>query len=804
MQANLKEIAHILGNGKELKTDEGFVTLCPCHNDKNPSLSIGLKNDGTLLVNCHAGCSFEIVRDELKRRGLMPEKRKNNLPDFIWKQSKPDPEAINTYLDSRNIHLDKLPACLRLNRYKGNMILVTNLWQPGDGQEVSAVQRTFLDSNYHKTDRKMLGECKGRAAWLSLPAEKMLFGEGLETVLSAMQATGIPGVSCMSTNGLKSVSIPTNRVKEIIVLVDSDPNHAGQKAARQLATRFNGKISFAIPDSSCFTDNPRKLDFNDLTPEQIKERLLTENLVDPSDITDNSSKNDRPVGNQDSEPDSELSVPLPLVKKNEESLPFPFDALGPTMSAACLTIQAGVQAPDGIIAQSVLGAANLSIQGLRDIIIDGRVFPPSLFLLSIAATGERKSAVDQIVLYPHRELEREQIRKFTDDYSLFEITESAFENDKNAVIKDKKRSLEEKNAALQDLQKQAPAKPLDQTLLLTDFTFEGLFKLYQVGVPSKGLFADEGGQVAGGHGMKKESVLATAAGLSKFWDGARVDRIRVIDGHSHLYGRRLAVHIMMQEQVGLKFFADDVLCDQGLISRFLAAMPTTTVGTRKYSASNVAEAAAVQGFYAKVFTAMQMPLVFVEDSNEQELDPPTIALSPEAKSIWIELYDGIEGQSAVKQPLAPIRGLANKAAEHAARIACTIQLFECPDSTEIEAEAMMCGVKAIEWYLTEALRITGAFYPDSKLFRAKEVLRWIHENYQDGQAVPLPDIYRYSPCRSAGAARNVAETLVSHGHLLVENSKKGKPRESVETKDGAKSKEWWILHPDSRRYFNHD
>ena len=292
MQTDLKEIAHILGNGKELKTDEGFVTLCPCHEDKQPSLSIGLKKDGTLLVNCHAGCSFEIVRDELKRRGLMPEKRKNNLPDFIWKQSKPDPEAINTYLDSRNIHLDKLPACLRLNRYKGNMILVTNLWQPGDGQEVSAVQRTFLDSNYHKTDRKMLGECKGRAAWLSLPAEKMLFGEGLETVLSAMQATGIPGVSCMSTNGLKSVSIPTNRVKEIIVLVDSDPNHAGQKAARQLATRFNGKISFAIPDTSCFTDNPRKLDFNDLTPEQIKERLLTENLVDPSDITNNSTKDD--------------------------------------------------------------------------------------------------------------------------------------------------------------------------------------------------------------------------------------------------------------------------------------------------------------------------------------------------------------------------------------------------------------------------------------------------------------------------------------------------------------------------------
>lgn len=80
-------------------------------------------------------------------------------------------------------------------------------------------------------------------------------------------------------------------------------------------------------------------------------------------------------------------------------------------------------------------------------------------------------------------------------------------------------------------------------------------------------------------------MLATAAGLSKFWDGSPVDRIRVIDGASSLHGRRLAVHLMMQEKVGLEFFSNEILRDQGLASRMLAAGPTSTAGGRVYSAT---------------------------------------------------------------------------------------------------------------------------------------------------------------------------------------------------------------------------
>ncbi len=50
---------------------EGFIMLCPAHEDINPSLSVTQKGD-KLLVHCHAGCRQDRVIEELKKRDLWP------------------------------------------------------------------------------------------------------------------------------------------------------------------------------------------------------------------------------------------------------------------------------------------------------------------------------------------------------------------------------------------------------------------------------------------------------------------------------------------------------------------------------------------------------------------------------------------------------------------------------------------------------------------------------------------------------------------------------------------------------------
>lgn len=98
---------------------------------------------------------------------------------------------------------------------------------------------------------------------------------------------------------------------------------------------------------------------------------------------------------QDADNKEQPGSPLPLIKKDELSEPFPFHVLRPLIEEACRDIQQAVQTPDALIAQCVLASANLAVQPLRDMDIDGRGFPLSLYLLTIAATGERKSSIDQ-------------------------------------------------------------------------------------------------------------------------------------------------------------------------------------------------------------------------------------------------------------------------------------------------------------------------------------------------------------------------------------------------------------------------
>jgi hypothetical protein len=78
----------------------------------------------------------------------------------------------------------------------------------------------------------------------------------------------------------------------------------------------------------------------------------------------------------------------------------------------------------------------------------------------------------------------------------------------------------------------ALAQPGGMTPLLTcpEPTYEGKCRLLAGGQPAIGIFAAEGGQFVGGHGMSDDARLRTATGLSAIWDGEPIRRVRVGDG----------------------------------------------------------------------------------------------------------------------------------------------------------------------------------------------------------------------------------------------------------------------------------
>ncbi len=50
------------------RSGSGWSACCPAHEDRNPSLSIGVGDDGRVLVHCHAGCATRAVLEALGLR----------------------------------------------------------------------------------------------------------------------------------------------------------------------------------------------------------------------------------------------------------------------------------------------------------------------------------------------------------------------------------------------------------------------------------------------------------------------------------------------------------------------------------------------------------------------------------------------------------------------------------------------------------------------------------------------------------------------------------------------------------------
>jgi len=124
-----------------------------------------------------------------------------------------------------------------------------------------AIHRTFLSCNGIskapvEPAKLMLGPCAGGVVRLGGQGHTLLIGEGIETSLSALQATGHRTWAALSTSGLRSLGLPDSE-RDIIILADADD--AGEAAAKQAARRWvheGRRVRIACP--------PRGMDFNDL------------------------------------------------------------------------------------------------------------------------------------------------------------------------------------------------------------------------------------------------------------------------------------------------------------------------------------------------------------------------------------------------------------------------------------------------------------------------------------------------------------------------------------------------------------
>jgi putative DNA primase/helicase len=169
-------------------------------------------------------------------------------------------------LTSRGIHLP-VPGAIRWHsglKHPSGTILpaMVSLVTRGVDDVPLAIHRTFLardGSGKAPVDpqKMMLGPCRGGAVRLAQAGDVLMVGEGIETCLAAMQATGHPAWAALSASFLRTLNLPDD-VRDVIIIADGDK--AGEAAAGHAALRWKRegrrRVRIARPTKG--------MDFNDM------------------------------------------------------------------------------------------------------------------------------------------------------------------------------------------------------------------------------------------------------------------------------------------------------------------------------------------------------------------------------------------------------------------------------------------------------------------------------------------------------------------------------------------------------------
>jgi len=281
-----------------------------------------------------------------------------------------------------------------------------------------------------------------------------------------------------------------------------------------------------------------------------------------------------------------LAWPKPSLLVGEiEREPYPVDALPDAIRAVVEEVQAEVQAPAEMVACSALAVASLVAQSMADVARSKTLPGPcSLYFLTVAESGDRKSTVDRLLGRAIREFQDQQreaskitVASHTADLAAWQAKRDAIA----AKLKDGGKDIEGHRVDLTRIETEKPEQPRVCRLLYEDVTSERLGKALATEWPSGGVFSSEGGAVLGGHSMGKDSLTRTLALLNKLWDGAPHIVDRATAASFAVRGARMTISLQVQPHVLADFLDRDrgLSRGSGFLARFLVCQPVSAGNT---------------------------------------------------------------------------------------------------------------------------------------------------------------------------------------------------------------------------------
>lgn len=402
----------------------------------------------------------------------------------------------------------------------------------------------------------------------------------------------------------------------------------------------------------------------------------------------------------------------PIPFDEVETPPFPVDCLPAPAAAFVDELSESTQTPPEMSAAMVLGVLAIAFQGRYTV----RVTPDwsetlSLYLVSVAAPGERKSAVVSAVTKPVFAWEAKQR-----DVEAVEIMQNKAERDllekrlevvkKVAASAKSREQMEDARADMLELSAQlAGFKDLHATrLIVDDTTPEKLVDLMNEQGGKIAIISSEGGvfdAMTGRYDRANNFDVYLKAHCGDFISIDRIGR-----KSNHVESPRLTMALAVQPDVIQGLMGNATLRGRGLCGRFLYAVCRSKVGRRKVSPPPMTADT------KRKYSDFVISVLSGQGHGEVILSNEANRLREEYQSC-IEVRLGSEWEN--------MRDWGNKLTGAMVRIAALLHLSSFPDDEPINAEVMTAAIKIAEFFGVHARAAYQVMGANAELDSAKYI-----------------------------------------------------------------------------------
>ena len=408
---------------------------------------------------------------------------------------------------------------------------------------------------------------------------------------------------------------------------------------------------------------------------------------------------------------------------------YPLDAFHLVIKNAAQEVQQHIQAPDALVAMEFLTCMSVSAQGLYDVRLPtGQVRPVSIYMATVADSGERKTGVENVVSAPIHVFDQQRMAKYETDRAQYEVEMRAWKAIDVGLCRhltkltQEQESTQELRLRLEEHAKTKPVQPRLRRMLHQNTTPRAMMDSLEGNGESIAFKSDEGEIII------KGGVLKLTGVLNKIWDGTfmltldRSDEVNVIARNP-----RMTVSYMVQSRLfqDLLDRRGDTMRGSGHWARYLIGWPASTQGTR-YTYTLEKEWTHLPKFHEK---ARQLLDAFGRRSDAGLITRDVLEFSEDAIAKWISLTNNTESMLQPCGYLSDIKDFASKAVEITGRVAALLHIFSGQEG-KISVDTLERAIAIVGWHLEEFKRIfsPGAGIPQEHA-DALKLEDYLYDNY---------------------------------------------------------------------------